>query len=248
MRSFLEEFANRRGEVRRYLAIIEVAESRMSNLERRRFERELKIFRAGALLVLYNAIEASARQGILAIYEEIGSTSTPFDELTDKLKLRILGDFRQHAGEKSYPRIRRLAIDLVKQSFSPDKLFAGNVDARKIRDMAQHFGFDTDTRFELTQHGQDLRTVKEQRQNLAHGTHSFSDVGKEYTTDDVRRIARFSLAYMSAILRHIDRYLDAEGYRIPRPSPPDPSHTPARRGGRSLRQRLGRAWAELRSR
>ena len=246
MRAFIEEFEKRRSEVRRYLAILVVAERRMSVVERRQFDDELKVFRAGALLVLYNAIEASARQGILAIYDDISSTSTLFDDLQQTLRIRVLSDFKLHAGEKSYPRIVRIAVDLVNESLNSDKLFSGNVDAKKIRDMAEVFGFDTTSAFHLTQHGQDLLTVKARRQDLAHGNESFSEVGKQYTTKDVRKIVRYSLAYMDAVLRHIDRYLDAQGYRTP--SPPNGGQQSQQRAVRSWRQRLARAWAELRSR
>jgi hypothetical protein len=247
-RPFIEEFEKRRSEVRRYLAIIVVTERRMSRLERRQFDKELKVFRAGALLVLYNAIEASARQGILAIYDDISSTSTLFDDLKQTLRVRVLSDFKQHAGEKSYPRIMRIAVDLVHESLNSDKLFSGNVDAKKIRDMAEVFGFDTTSSFHLTQHGQDLLTVKSRRQDLAHGNESFSEVGKQFTTEDVRKIVRYSLAYMDAVLRHIDRYLDAQGYRTPNPPPSGAQHPQQpSRVARSWRQRLARAWEELRS-
>ncbi|WP_294302458.1 MAE_28990/MAE_18760 family HEPN-like nuclease [uncultured Sphingomonas sp.] len=247
MRPFIEEFEKRRSEVRRYLAIIVIAERRMSTVERRQFDDELKIFRAGALLVLYNAIEASARLGILAIYDDISSSSTLFDDLQETLRIRVLSDFRQHAGEKSYPRIVRIAVDLVNESLNSDKLFSGNVDARKIRDMAKIFGFDTSSPFYLTQNGQDLLTVKARRQDLAHGNESFSEVGKQYTTRDVQRIVRYSLAYMGAVLNHIDRYLDAKGYRAPTSPNGDQQQQSSPRVVRSWRQRLARAWAELRS-
>ncbi|MFA6112450.1 MAG: MAE_28990/MAE_18760 family HEPN-like nuclease [Sphingomonas sp.] len=252
MRSFLAEFEKRRSEVRRYLAVMVVAERELERSGPRRHDEELKIFRAGALLIIYNAVEASARLGILAIYDEIGRTGTTFDQLREKFRVRILNDFKNNVGADRLTSLRHVAIDLIASSFDPQKLFSGNVDAKKLREAGTTYGFETNTEFALTQHGAHLLTVKTRRQDLAHGTESFSEVGKQYTTDDVIRIARYSLAYMSAILRHIDTYLDLEGYREPIPEPPPPviaAGVPVLRRVRELLSRsLARVWEGRHSR
>jgi hypothetical protein len=190
-----------------------LAERTIESAGRPKYDEELKIFRAGALLIIYNAIEASARLGILAIYDEIEQTGTTFDELKEKFRIRILHDFKNNVGARSFSGLKKIAVDLVSSSLDEQKLFSGNVDARKLRDAAEIYGFDTASDHRLTKHGADLLTVKTRRQDLAHGMQSFSEVGKQYSTDDVRRIARYSLAYMGAVLHHIDRYLDECGYR-----------------------------------
>ena len=208
-----------------------VAERQLGKGTRRKHDEELKIFRAGALLIIYNAVEASARLGILAIYDEIGRTGTTFDQLRENFRVRILNDFKSNVGADRFSSLRSVAIDLISSSFDPQKIFAGNVDAKKLRDAGTTYGFETSSEYAITQHGAHLLTVKTRRQDLAHGTESFSEVGKQYTTEDVIRIARYSLAYMSAVLRHIDTYLDLEGYREPKPEHP-PQPTPPQ--GRSV--------------
>lgn len=254
MRAFLAEFEKRRSEVRRYLAVMIVAERELQKGTRRKHDEELKIFRAGALLIIYNAVEASARLGILAIYDEIDHTGTTFDQLRDNFRVRILNDFRSNVGADRYSSLRSVAIDLISSSFDPQKLFSGNVDAKKLREAGTTYGFETSSEHEVTKHGVHLLTVKTRRQDLAHGNQSFSEVGKQYTTEDVVKIARYSLAYMSAILRHIDTYLDLEGYREPRPEP-EPEVLPPgirasalRRAHEWLSQSLARVWAARRSR
>lgn len=253
MRAFLAEFEKRRSEVRRYLAVMIVAERQLEKGTRRKHDEELKIFRAGALLIIYNAVEASARLGILAIYDEIGRTGTTFDQLRENFRVRILNDFKSNVGADRFSSLRSVAIDLISSSFDPQKIFAGNVDAKKLRDAGTTYGFETSSEYAITQHGAHLLTVKTRRQDLAHGTESFSEVGKQYTTEDVIRIARYSLAYMSAVLRHIDTYLDLEGYREPKPEhPPQPTPPLVRvsafqRAREWLSQSLARAWAARRS-
>ncbi|MEP6868962.1 MAG: MAE_28990/MAE_18760 family HEPN-like nuclease [Novosphingobium sp.] len=250
MRPFLLEFEKRRAEVRRYLAVMVLAERKISNASRRRHDEELKIFRAGALLVIYNAVEASARLGILAIYDEVDRTGTTFDDLREKFRFRILNDFKNNVAAHRYEALRMVSVDLISNSFDPQKIFSGNVDAKKLREAATTYGFETDSEFHVTQHGAHLLTVKTRRQDLAHGTVSFSEVGKQYTTEDVVRIARYSMAYMDAILRHIDTYLNLEGYREnPRTSPlrQYATVTPLRRAREWLLQSLARVWEARRS-
>ncbi len=230
-----------------------VAERELSKKLPRKHDEELKIFRAGALLIVYNAVEASARLGILAIYDEIGRTGTTFDQLREKFRVRILNDFKSNVGADRLSSLRNVAIDLISSSFDPQKLFAGNVDAKKLREAGTTYGFDTTSEYELTQNGAHLLTVKSRRQDLAHGTESFSEVGKQYTTEDVVKIARYSLAYMSAILRHIDTYLDLEGYREPREesqteaTPSEIKRSSLQRVREWLSLSLARVWAGRRS-
>lgn len=249
MRDFLLEFERRSGEVRRYIAALTVAERAIFSRGKKSHVEDLKVFRAGAILVIYNAIEASARLGIQAIYDAIAATGTTFDDLNDSLKVKILSDFNANAGRKNYDQIQSVAIDLISHSFDAQKLFAGNVDARKIKEISEKYGFSTDSEHSVTQHGSDLLTIKSKRQDLAHGNLSFSEVGREYSTADIRRMSRYSMAYMHSILRHIDDYLDKELYKkadLPkRPTPPS-TETDSGHGLLSRARSLLPAWVARR--
>jgi len=214
MRPFLIEYYERRRDVRRYLAVL-VRSEQILDLKgsRGRHERELRMVRAGAMLVLYNAIEASLRSGIQAIYDEIKETRTPFDDLRATLRKRVLRDFKVNFGIDQHDSIKTIAYQLVAASFDPQKLFSGNVDAREIKEKSAEFGFDVATDYRRTKHGEDLVIIKNRRNDLAHGVASFSDVGRAYTANDIRGIGRYSLAYMEAVLLQIDGYLDKGHYR-----------------------------------
>jgi hypothetical protein len=178
----------------------------------RRQESRMRMLRASALLVLYNAIEASARSGIEAIYDEIAGSNISFDDLRENLRIRVLRDFRSNVGADSYAQVREIAIDIVSRSFDATKVFSGNVDARALRAQAEDYGFACTTDFARTRDGADLLAVKNNRNNLAHGVRSFTEVGRDYLIGDIRAIAQHSMAYMEQILLNIDRYLDAREY------------------------------------
>lgn len=214
MRPFLTEFYERRRDVRRYLAVL-VQSERVAdeNDARGRHEREFRMARAGAMLILYNAIEASARSGIQAIYDEITNTNTPFDDLRATLRKRILKDFKSNFGINRSDSIQTIAYELVAASFDPKKLFSGNVDAREIRQQSADYGFSVQSDYGRTKHGEDLLAIKNSRNDLAHGILSFSEVGRNYIAADIRNMSKFSLGYMEAILLQIDTYLNNMEFR-----------------------------------
>jgi hypothetical protein len=212
MKTFLVEFYDRRAEVQQYLAVLRFAEKRLSGDIKTRKESEARIFRAAALLVIYNAIEASARSAIQAIYDEIEQSATPFSLLRQSIRRRVIRDFKVNAGEDAHHAMQNVAIEMIVASFNPQRVFSGNVDAREIRAQSKDYGFDTTTDYVTSQHGKHLVTVKNKRNDLAHGIASFSTVGKDYTLRELQQISRFSLAYMEGILKNIDKYLDERHY------------------------------------
>ena len=213
MRPFLSGFYERRREVRRYLAVL-IRSERMAekNGARGKHEREFRMARAAAMLILYNMIEASARSSIQAIYDEITNTKTPFDALRATLRKRILKDFKNNFGMVRSDTIKSIAYQLVDASFDSRRLFSGNVDAREIRQQAVDYGFAVDTDYSRTKHGEDLLVIKNLRNDLAHGILSFSDVGRDYIATDILKISRSSLCYMEDILLKINEYLDKMQY------------------------------------
>lgn len=213
MRSFVADFRERRREVRRYLAILRLIERNVPAPDLLRHDLESRIFRGGAILIIYNAVEASARSAIQAIYDEIRVTGTPFESLRSSIRKRVISDFRKNADKDRDCNMMNVALDLVIRSFSAEKLFSGNVDARELRDQASDYGFPTPVNdYGLTRNGAELVKVKQKRNDLAHGVKSFSDVGKEYSLREIIDIGRFSMAYMSHLMICINQYLDSADY------------------------------------
>lgn len=184
-----------------------------SEADLRKYALEAKIFRGGAILIIYNAVEASARSAIEVIYDEIRETNTPFDQLRVSLRKRVISDFRKHAMADRDCNMRDIAIDMVLNSFNSEKLFSGNVDARKIREQASDYGFPIpEGDYLRTRNGVELLKVKNKRNDLAHGVKSFSDVGGEYTLREIVDLGRFCMAYMESLLQCVNTYLDSRDY------------------------------------
>lgn len=212
-RSFLVAFRDRREDVRRYMAALVLAErDAIRGGPLARHDAELRMFKAGGMLVLYNAVEASARSGIEAIYDELSLNNASFDDLRDTIKKRVVRDFKSNFSADNGHSLGSLAVDIISRSFNPSELFSGNVDARVLKQKALEYGFSTDSEYKRTSHGADLVTVKNHRNDLAHGLVSFGEVGRDYLATDLYKLSGRVLNYMEAVLLQIDQYLDEGGY------------------------------------
>jgi len=96
--------------------------------------------------------------------------------------------------------------------------FSGNVDARRVREIGALYGFSTDTDKSRTRAGADLLTIKNVRNDLAHGQKTYDEVGRDYTFKELLEISCRSSAYVKAILDNIAVYLDGDGFLEPDPT------------------------------
>ncbi|MBP5400186.1 MAG: hypothetical protein J6Y35_00985 [Bacteroidales bacterium] len=104
-------------------------------------------------------------------------------------------------------QIAKSILDNEILSFKRDCInISGNIDAQKIRDIIKQFGGN-----EIS-NGRDLKTIKDKRNNLAHGEFTFSDIGKDYTVSDLIVYKNEASNYLSNVLDEIQKYIDNQKY------------------------------------
>ena len=212
---FIDDFLERKKEVQRYLKVLKVLDRKLDDKILKQYDHERRIFRSGAMLIMYNAIEASARSGVEAIYDELRMQSISFSVLNENLRQRILGDFKKHMSVNKDHRMSNIAVEIVEKSFKVDKLFSGNVDAREIKKQTEKLGIELDIDYSTTRNGKDLVVIKNLRNRLAHGYVSFSDATKDRSLLEIEEIAKYSLAYMEQVLKDIEAYINNKEYLAP---------------------------------
>ncbi|WP_332129176.1 MAE_28990/MAE_18760 family HEPN-like nuclease, partial [Escherichia coli] len=99
---------------------------------------------------------------------------------------------------------------LIQSNKNP--LFSGNVDARKIREVAEKYGFSADTDSEITRNGCNLLPIKKARNDLAHGSESFRNKGRDTSIDTLTEMKDEVFHYLNCILENIQTYLDTQAY------------------------------------
>jgi hypothetical protein len=171
-----------------------------------------KILKSNLLVMLYNLIESSISNAIEEIHNNIHSNSISFNLLKEQIKSLVIKNTRRINSDEFVAKIADIATDIIKYTFKREELFNGNVDSRKIKKLSEQYGFNSDTEYKRTKHGTHLVTIKNKRNDLAHGIYSFTEVGKEYTIQDLEEIKDKTTNYISDILDNIERYLVNKDY------------------------------------
>ncbi|OLT58596.1 MAE_28990/MAE_18760 family HEPN-like nuclease [Moorena bouillonii] len=172
----------------------------------------LKTMKASGFLLLYNLVESTMRNAIEAIFDELQSQGISFDEIKPQLKKIVLKNLKKRNPDKVILNLTAISIDIINAGFDKEDLFSGNIDGKLIKKTAKEYGFSCTTDYAKTRHGEDLETVKENRNDLAHGIKSFAEVGREQSADDLLKIQKKVVKYLRQILQNIETYLANQEY------------------------------------
>lgn len=213
----MKEFNNRKQEISIYISFLEGIEkdnSILTNaLGNSDTTKELrKILYANTYLLMYNLVESSIRNSIQGIYDHFKQQKISFDSLRIKLQEIILTNMRSQNLSEFLTNIHILATDIVYLSFDSQKIASGNVDARKIREIAEIYGFSHKTNYHKCKEGKQLLVVKNKRNDLAHGIISFSECGKDTSLSDVKQAFDELSAFLTEIILNIDKYIQNKDY------------------------------------
>ncbi|NEO99516.1 MAG: hypothetical protein F6K58_12710 [Symploca sp. SIO2E9] len=216
-----QDFDERTREVSKYLMLIKNLEQGTIQLSMgvnkqkiRKIESDLeKTLKATSFLLLYNLTESTMRNAIEIIFDELSKEGISFDKIRKEIKVIIIKNIQNnHSPENLLNKINTIAVDIISASFDRDKLFSGNLDAKKIRKTAETYGFSCKTDSRKTGNGSDLLTVKIHRNDLAHGVKSFKEVGKDVSADELLKIKKKVVSYLKQILQNIETYLANKEY------------------------------------
>ena len=172
----------------------------------------IKTLKASGFLLLYNLVEATMRNAIEAIFDELRGKGVSYDQIRPELKKIVLKNLKKRNPDKIFSSITAISIDIITAGFDKQDLFSGNIDGMKIRDTATEYGFSHSTDYAKTGHGSDLLTIKTNRNDLAHGFKSFAEVGRDKTADELLEIKSKVAKYLKQILQNIEQYLSNKEY------------------------------------
>lgn len=216
------EYNKRLNEVEIYLNTIKLLDKGTCTIEcddiggnksTQQIDTELaKILKANGFLILYNLIEATIRNSISAILNAITTDKLSYRNLSDSLKSIWIGqeikNISEHGTLKT--KVAQLSETILNDNllvFGNDCInISGNIDAQRIREIAKKFGYGE------SKDGRCLHTIKEKRNKLAHGEYTFSDVGKEYTSNDLITFKNEVVLYIEDVLNNVETYINNKGY------------------------------------
>jgi hypothetical protein len=220
--ALFQDFNERSREVSKYFIFLKSLEQGTTKLSMagkggspkiREIDPELiKTLKASGFLLLYNLVEATMRNAIEAIFDELRGKGVSYDQISPKLKKIVLKNLKKRNPDKIFSSITAISLDIITAGFDKQDLFSGNIDGRKIIDTATEYGFSHLTDYARTAHGSDLLTVKSNRNDLAHGIKSFAEVGRDKSAAELLEIKNKIVRYLKQILQNIEQYLSNKVY------------------------------------
>jgi len=223
MQAVIETYEDRVKELELYFsALEELSELENAHPNQLFLQSEfLKMLKSSALIMIYNLMEST----IVNVFEEIYDS---FDKqgITYNMACKEIQDvwfsfmFKQvYQQESHYNSYKKKAKEITISILSNEPLKLnrnamsgyGNFDAEKIRKICHEHGIMLKNIDKIK--GQYvLKEVKEQRNLLSHGGKSFTECGRDYTINDLKKKKDGVIEFLKEILVEIQEYKDNEVY------------------------------------
>jgi hypothetical protein len=168
-----------------------------------------KTVHASCFLLIYNLVESTMKNAVAAIFDDLQSHAVPFDACREGIRRVVLNNFKALSPERALSELLQIALDVVIKTFDKDKIFSGNIDSRKISQIAETYGFAAPVG-----QGHHLLTIKNHRNDLAHGDKSFDEIGRDYVISDIVNMFVHTESYLKSALDNIETYIDNQVYLI----------------------------------
>jgi MAE_28990/MAE_18760-like HEPN len=221
-----QDFQDRVKEIEAYFAFIQAVDEESISLMSKdgmapaysASQREdlLRTFKASVFLMLYNLMEATVKNSVEAIFDELAKQDVSFDSCRSEVRRVVLNNLR-HCHDEGHLRsqnvsdvldlFKNLATDVVTRTFQRTEVVSGNVDAREIRELAKQYGF-----MKPAADGTLLVTVKANRNDLAHGDKSFAEVGRDFDVSRLKEVKTKTIEYLAKLISSVTDYITQRHY------------------------------------
>lgn len=195
--------------------------SSVAPVEQYKQDNFLKILKANALLMIYNLVESTVLNGIEEIYDKLKGNGATYSSVRKEIQdIWFSYKFGQvYQPEAHFRSYKNKALEIVNAIMLGETIelnrkalsFEGNLDADEIRKVCNDHGIDFKPD-SACKGGERLKDVKTKRNELAHGTLSFAECGREYTLTDLLQIKEQTYVFLTGLLAGMKNYYDAEGY------------------------------------
>lgn len=145
----------------------------------------------------YNMVEGVFSTLISSLFDYIMDYSIPFEKLPKKMQKIYLSYHMKNIGDniKKLKEFRTAEYLCNVSSFDylkKEKLFSGNLDAKKIREISERFGITISN----TIQGKELLPIKNIRNKLAHGEKDYSIACRDFTIKEIKKNVRSCYKFM----------------------------------------------------
>lgn len=215
MDNLKRDFEKRRLEVRAYLKLLRQIEKEGGNIE------SFNVLKGAFYVMSYNLVESTVSNCLIEIFNRIVSDGACFDQLSAPLK-SIVWDRTKKKSNKNHQltsNMTSIALDIVKEAISDDTrdFISGNLNIEKIEELADKFGFSKQIIVKIFGRYTKCQGVDDSyrhRNDLAHGSKSFSEVGKDKTSRELRYAYQEVVRYLSGLIDNVERFLSEKAHMV----------------------------------
>lgn len=183
----------------------------------------IKILKANSLIMIYNLVESSVMGAIQEIYDQVRQEGLVYADVREEIKsIWFAYKFKQVYDQQAhYQSYKAKALEIVNSILTGSVIeldrkatdVSGNLNAEKIRRVCQEHGIaffpDSNCRGGIV-----LDTVKERRNDLAHGTLSFAECGRDYSITELMQIKDETISFLRSLLAGMQQYYNGKEYRL----------------------------------
>ena len=148
------------------------------------------VLKSALILMLYNTVEGIVSNVLTELFDRIAEIQMSVTDLPERLK-----EFNQCSN------IELCKISYLEISRSM-KLYSGNLDSKKIRDISKRMGVDLPNKIDVPE----LMDVKEIRNKLAHGEIRFSNACQDMTLQELEQLCSKVQKYLNNVICSYERY------------------------------------------
>lgn len=171
------------------------------------------ILKANLFVMLYNKVEFFFREFIFSIYDEILDRNVLFFQLKPHIQ-QIITDYlfsKDSTKQKKYDLIKNLFENHI-TDYKPEKanIANGNIDGKLIKKVLEQYKINPSPVY--CTGDVKLHTLKNIRNELAHGEKSFSATGKQYSVNQVKQLKEDIERIFLALQDELEIFLNDKHY------------------------------------
>mgnify|MGYP000861321495 CR=1 FL=1 len=226
-----EQFIARKKDIDAYYAILEFIDNietyKHSKIECLNTTLSLDVstnmqqcMRASCIILLYNIIESTIMHCLQSLYDAVQDDSLKYKDLTDHIKYIWIKSQYSHniqskkMHDKTKEIMDEIEINLIKFDTNTYNDISGNLDIKRIKKLTKSLGIDIEMHKMQDENriANDLLSIKNKRNKLAHGEDSFSTIGSLLTFSDLRRHKDNVYAFLEMVINKFDNFIKNKEY------------------------------------
>ena len=187
------------------------------------YQSLINILKSNVSLMIYNIIEYTVANLIDSIYDEIRMNRLSYVDVNESIQglwrktiLKSTSDpnanfntFLKKNEEIITPILRNTTLEMNSRNTLP----SGKLDGVSIKRTFESHGIQLQTR-SRNYRPDILEGIKENRNNLAHGSVSFVDAVRSDSISDIRKNETFVVAFLEELIDTVTTYIDEKRYKM----------------------------------